>query len=187
MHARGRACAGVLSRRDMSNSSSKRQSAVALACLVTLSGLALGVAFEPAKSEAAGRGMVAKTNQLVPAASRVEQDGFVAEVRPVGTYVAGKEGVIDVVLTAKEPFHTNDAYPYKFRVTDPAPEGVTYPKPLLKRDDGKFDQKTGTFRVPFVASKAGKFSIGGTLSLSVCSPSSCLMEKVELALDVDVK
>lgn len=167
--------------------SSKRRSTVTFACFAILSAFAFGAAFAPADSEAAGRGVVAETNQAAPLSSRASTDSYDAEIKSVGTYAAGKQGTVEVVLTPKDPFHLNDAYPYKFRTADPAPEGVTYPKPLLVRADGKFDQTRGVFSVPFVASKPGKYSIGGTLSLSVCSPSSCLMERVELAVDVDVK
>lgn len=171
----------------MSNQSSKRHSALALASFASLSVSAFGIAFEPAKTEAAAPNVIAETNQHVPAAARAETESYVVEIKPVGTYAAGQEGATEIVLTTKDPFHVNDAYPYKFRTPDPAPAGVTYPKPLLSRADGKFEEKKATFRLPFVASKAGKYNIGGTLSLSVCSPSSCLMEKVELAVDVDVK
>lgn len=150
--------------------------------------MAFGVAFEPGQSEAAARGVIAETNQLFPAATnRSETESYVLEIKPVGAYAVGKEGNVEIVITSKAPYHINDAYPYKFRTPESAPEGVTYPKPLLVRADGKFDEKQGTFRLPFVVSKAGKFKIGGTLSLSVCSTSNCIMEKVELELDVDVK
>lgn len=149
-----------------------------------LSVISFAVAFEPAQSEAAGTR--AETNPSVTV-SRVDNESYVAEVKATTSYVVGKQGVVDVVITAKDPYHLNDAYSFKLRAADPAPEGVTYPKPLLVRADGKFDQRTGVFSLPFVVSKAGKHNIGGTLSLSVCSSSTCLMEKVELAVDVDVK
>lgn len=154
-----------------------------------LSALAFGVGFEPGQSEAAAPGVYAETNPPVALVSKSETESYVAEIKiPTGvTYAAGKEGNVEIVLTPKAPFHINDAYPYKFRTPDPAPAGVTYPKPLLTRADGKFEEQRGSFTLPFVAAKAGKYGIGGTLSLSVCSPASCLMEKVELAVDVDVK
>ena len=169
----------------MSNQSSMRHAFASFACFATLSAIPFAIAFEPGESEAAtGRG--AGTNHSV-AVSKTDAESYVAEIKATSSYVVGKEGFVDVVIVSKDPFHLNEAYPFKFKAFDPAAEGVTYPKPLLARADGKFDAKTGTFRLPFTASKAGKFSIGGTLSLSVCSPSTCLMEKVELAVDVDVK
>ncbi len=41
--------------------------------------------------------------------------------------------------------------------------------------------------MPFVAAKAGKATISGTLLLSVCSDANCIMDKVPLELTVDVK
>ena len=187
LRARGRAQGAVVSARIMSNQSSKRHSVVTFISCACLSGVAFGMAFEPAPSVAAGREGIVETNYVQPLAARTETDSYVVEGKTVGTYAAGKEGIVDIVLTAKDPFHINDAYPYKFRTPETAPEGVKYPKPLLVRADGTFNEKTGTFHLPFVASKTGKYKVGGTLSLSVCSPSSCLMEKVDLEVDVDVK
>lgn len=183
----GRLRIAVLSAGPMSKKFSKRHSLVTCACFASLSATAFGVAFEPGSSVAADRGVVAETNDLRPTSSKSDTDSYVAEIKSVGTYAAGKEGVVEIVLTAKDPFHINDAYSYKFRTPDPAPEGVTYPKTLLTRADGRFDEKTARFRLPFVASKTGKYKIGGMLSLSVCSSASCLMEKIELDVDVDVK
>ena len=70
---------------------------------------------------------------------------------------------------------------------DPAPDGVTFPKPVLQRADGSFEEKKGYFKVPFTAAKAGKVTIGGTLYLSVCSDANCIMDKVPLEVAVDVK
>jgi hypothetical protein len=171
----------------MNIQSSKRHSTITFLCFATLSVTAFGVAFEPGQHADAASGVIAETNQARPLVSRTENDAYVAEIKPAGTYAVGKEGLVDIVVTSKEPFHINEAYSYKFRTPDPAPENVTYPKPFLTRADGKFDTKTGAFRLPFVVSKAGKHKIGGTLSLSVCSQSSCLMEKVELELEVEAK
>jgi hypothetical protein len=165
---------------------SKRHSTVTFLLVATLSATAFGVAFDPGQRADASPGVMAETN-LLPLVSRSETDSYVAEIKSTGTYAVGKEGVVEIVVTAKEPFHVNEAYSYKFRTPDPAPENVTYPKPLLTRADGTFDAKTGMFRLPFVVSKAGKHKIGGTLSLSVCSAASCVMEKVELAVDVEAK
>lgn len=166
---------------------SKRHSSVTFLCFATLSATAFGVAFEPGQAADAAPGVIAETNQTLPLASRVDNEGYTAEIKTTGTYTVGKEGTVDIIITAKEPFHINDAYSFKFRTPDPAPETVTYPKPLLSRAEGTFDAKTGTFHLPFVVSKAGKPKIGGKLSLSVCSASSCLMEKVDLEVEVDVK
>ena len=41
---------------------------------------------------------------------------------------------------------------------------MTFPKPILKRADGDFEEKRGSFKVPFIAAKPGKVTIAGTLS-----------------------
>jgi len=58
----------------MSNQSSKRHSAVTLACFAALSALVFGVVFEPGQSEAAPRGVIAEPNQLRPLVSLAETD-----------------------------------------------------------------------------------------------------------------
>ena len=90
------------------------------------------------------------------------------------------------MLTTKNGHHTNAQYPYKFKL-DAAPEGVTFPKPILQRADGTFDETKGHFKVPFTAAKPGKVTISGTLYLSVCSDAHCIIEKEPLQLPVDVQ
>lgn len=119
-------------------------------------------------------------------ATKLDHENFLAELRTQPSYVAGKEQSFGVVVTAKGDFKINPQFPVKFKLGD-APEGLSYPKPLLKREDGKFEDKSGSFEVPFVASKAGKYKLGGTLSLSVCSDKRCLMEKVALDHEIDVQ
>ena len=123
----------------------------------------------------------------VGAGPKTDSDTFTAEIKVTTPYKAGAEGVVEVVLAPKGAYHTNAQYPYKFKAADPAPDGVTFPKPLLARADGTFEEKKGTFKVPFVAAKAGKYTIGGMLHLSVCSEANCIMDKVALEVPVDVK
>ena len=123
----------------------------------------------------------------VKAGARTDNEKYSAEIQANGSYKPGAEGAVDVVLTPKGGYHINAQYPYKFKVTDPAPEGVTFPKPLLARADGSFEETKGSFHVPFVAAKAGKVTVGGTLYLSVCSDANCIIEKEPLEVAVDVK
>lgn len=171
----------------MNIESSKRHAAVSFAGVASVSAVVFGFAFEPGQSVAAGPVSFVETNQIAPLSARAETESYVAEIKSVGTYAAGKEGVVEVVLTAKSPYHINEGYSYKFVTPDPAPAGVTYPKTLLARADGTFTESTATFKLPFVLSKAGKYRVGGRLSMSVCSASNCLMEKVDLELEVEAK
>ncbi|MCC6558851.1 MAG: hypothetical protein IT372_38460 [Polyangiaceae bacterium] len=123
----------------------------------------------------------------VEGASKFDKDQYLVEIKPTGTYSAAKEGKLEISIEAKGEFHINDKYPLKFKVAEPAPEGVTFAKSVLKRDDGKFEEKKGTLPLAFTAAKAGTVKIAGTLSFGVCTAASCVMEKVDLELDVEVK
>jgi len=169
-------------------SSTRRRPLSTFACLAALSGLTFVHAFGCSQSSEAATQRGGEAAPAVMAKGpKAESDTFLVTMKATGPYAAGKEGTVEISIDPKGDFHINDQYPYKFKLVDPAPEGVTYSKPILKREDGKFDEKKGVFSVPFTAAKAGKAKIAGTLSMSVCSKASCVMEKVELELDVDVK
>lgn len=157
--------------------------------LLTLSGLAFALALGCGKSEAAPaptRSAGAEATS-VGAGAKAETENYVVEIKGDGAYKAGAEGTVTVTLVTKGDYHINKQYPYKFKATDPAPEGVTFSKPVLQRGDGTFEEKTGSFKVPFTAAKAGRATVGGTFYLSVCSDANCVMDKVPLELAVDVK
>jgi len=120
------------------------------------------------------------------AGSRAEGANYTAEMAATAAYKAGTEGTVQITIVAKGEYHINPQYPYKFKANAPS-TGLTYPKPTLQRSDGKFEEARGTFQVPFVAAKAGKATVGGTLNLSVCSAANCVVDKVPLELSVEVK
>ena len=149
--------------------------------LVTRTVLAvlLGASLVPAASDAG-------FDQALPATAKAETDTYLVEISAGTPYKIGATGSVKVSLTAKAGFHINDQYPYRFRTSPPA-EGVSYPKPVLERADGQFEEKTAVFNVPFVASHAGQFAVGGVLSLSVCSPASCIVQKAPLDVTVTIR
>ena len=103
--------------------------------------------------------------------SRYDEAKFTVEARPSGSYAAGKEGALEIVLDAKPPFHTNQQYPYKFKAKEGP--GVKFPQPVVGKDAAKLEPQRVTMRVPF--------------TFSVCTDETCLMEKRDLSLVVDVK
>jgi len=123
---------------------------------------------------------------LVAGSPRAETDTYIAEMKPAGSYAAGQQGTVDITLTPKGGYHISDVYPYKFRAGNP-PDGVTYPKTTLSRADFDTSDGKGHFKFPFVAAHAGRFTVGGTFSLSVCSDANCLTDKAGLEVPVDVK
>jgi hypothetical protein len=143
----------------------------------------LGATVAPAAPPDASRAEQAQPMQT--GSTKLEADSYLVEISPGSPARAGVAGSVRVSLTAKAGFHINDQYPYRFRASTP-PEGVSYPKPVLERADGQFQEKTAVFQLPFVASHAGQFSVGGVLNLSVCSPTSCVVQKAPLSVSVSV-
>ncbi len=117
--------------------------------------------------------------------NRYEEGKFVLSIEPNGEYAAGKQGVVNVVLNAVAPFHVNQQYPYKFK-TKEAP-GVKYPAAVVTKDQAKLEAQRVTMPVAFSAEKAGKTTVAGQFAFSVCTEETCLMEKRDLALALDVK
>ena len=156
--------------------------------LVALMGLAFALAAGCGTSEAApARGTAARESAGVTAGPKSETESYVAEIKAAGPYRVGAEGTVEIALATKGDYHINKQYPYKFKSKDPAPEGLTFPKPILQRADGTFEEKKGSFKVPFVVSKAGKATVSGVLFLSVCSDANCIMDKVDLEVEVEAK
>jgi hypothetical protein len=118
--------------------------------------------------------------------ARVETQHYIADIVAAGPYRAGAESAVKVTLVAKGGYHMNAQYPYKFK-TAAAAEGLNYLKPVLGREDGTFEETRATFQVRFVASHAGSAIVGGTLHLSVCSPTNCVVDKAPLEISLEVK
>ena len=66
------------------------------------------------------------------ASSRVSESQFDVAIAPSGTYQAGKEGTVEIVLEAKKPFHVNAEYPIKFKVKEGP--GVKYSAAVVGKD-----------------------------------------------------
>lgn len=154
---------------------------VALPALFTV---LLGSSLLPASSADAASAQPAEPMQAM--SMKAEADSYLVEISAGSPAHAGAAGSVRVSLTAKAGFHINEQYPYRFRASPPV-DGISYPKPVLERADGQFEEKTAVFQLPFIASRAGEFSVGGVLNLSVCSPTSCVVQKAPLAVTVHVQ
>jgi hypothetical protein len=166
--------------------SPRAQKLSALVCLLALSGLSFVIASGCSRSEAAPSRDSSPEAAAPAKGPKVDAEAYTVEMKATGTYKAGQEGLVELTIVPKGEYHINGQYPFKLKMKDPAPEGLTFPKPILKKEDGTFDDKKGAFKVPFVSAKAGKAMVSGTLSLSVCSSAHCLMQKEELELEVGV-
>ncbi|MEO8902419.1 MAG: hypothetical protein ABI488_10565 [Polyangiaceae bacterium] len=119
-----------------------------------------------------------------PVVSKYSEAAFDLELQPKGAYASGKAGEVDIVLNAKAPFHVNQQYPYKFKLKQSP--GVTYPNRVVGKDAVKLEPARATVPVAFTA-EAGKHTVQGQLSFSVCTDDKCVIEKRDLALDIEAK
>jgi hypothetical protein len=142
------------------------------------------VAAAPATSGASSATAPAPTDGA-SAASHYDEAKFALVAQPSGAYASGKEGTIEIVLDAKPPFHANQQYPYKFKAKE-AP-GVKFAQLVVGKDAAKLEPQRVTMRVPFTPDGAGARTVSGQFAFSVCTEETCLMEKRDLSLVVDVK
>lgn len=150
--------------------------------LTALAGLSLAIA--GGESEAAPAPS-SRAQQI--AGSRADKDQYLVELKPLGSCKAGSPCTAQISLRSKGAYHINDKFPIKWKAPPSPASGVSYTKALVKREEGKFGEKEGTLPVGFTIARAGRAKIGGTFSFSVCTDANCLMEKVELDVDVDAK
>ncbi len=104
---------------------------------------------------------------------------------PKASLKAGQAGAVEVVLTAKAPFHVNDKYPIKLKLKETT--GVKYENLVIGKDAVKLEVMKAVVPVSFTPDGAGKRTLAGQLSFSVCTEDKCLMEKRDLLLDVNVE
>ncbi len=181
-----------------------RMVALQLAALTLGTSLLLGcnketppAAEEPrsASNAAAPKAAPASENASAPAAAaadgapaagtpRVTDAAFEVSLEAPQPLKAGQAGSVDVVLVAKAPFHVNDQYPIKLKLKETP--GVKYANLTITKDAAKVENMKAVMPVAFTP-EAGKRTVAGTFSFSVCTEDKCLMEKRDLALDVSVE
>jgi len=122
-----------------------------------------------------------------PARPSLESANYRAEIKSSGACRKDNTCAVEVLVEAKGDYHINDKYPYRFKVEDPPPPGIKYPKPVVGKEDGTMDQRKVVLKVPFISEASGDKRVGGTLSLSVCSAANCLMDKQPLEVTVKVE
>jgi hypothetical protein len=120
-----------------------------------------------------------------PAASKYSEAPFDVVIQPKGAYSAGQAGAAEIVISAKPPFHANDKYPYKFKLVETP--GLKFANLVVDKDAVKVEKTRATLSVGFTPESAGKHTVSGKLFFSVCNDDQCLVEKRDLALDIDSK
>jgi len=113
----------------------------------------------------------------------VTEEAFSAWLQAASPAKAGAPVQLEAVLVAKAPYHCNPEYPHKFKFSA-APAGVSYPEETVK--SMKVTPERSVLAIPVNAQAAGKPTIAGTLSFSVCTEERCMVEKRDLSLALEV-
>ncbi len=116
--------------------------------------------------------------------SVINDEAFATWLQTDAPLVAGSKSHVEAVLVAKAPYHCNAEYPHKFKL-NAAPAGLSYPEDVVR--GMQITPERGVLRIPVQAQHAGPVTVSGTLSFSVCTEERCLVEKRDLALNLEVK
>jgi hypothetical protein len=109
-------------------------------------------------------------------------EGYSVQLQAAGPLKVGQAATLTVSLKALEPFKCNDKYPYKFKFEPNA--AVSFQSDVVR--GMKIEGKQATLSAPFTPKAAGKQTVSGELSFSVCTPDKCLVEKQRLTISFDV-
>lgn len=167
--------------------SSRKATFAGTLSVIALSGIAFAVASGQSESIAAPAPRTSTETTIAAGRAKIDSDQYLIEMKPSASYKAGQEGSVEIAITAKGDYKINEKYPIKFKAAEPADGSVKFAKAVLKREDGSFETKKGSLKVPFTAARSGKATVSGVLSISVCTAETCLMDKVELETTVDVQ
>jgi hypothetical protein len=123
--------------------------------------------------------------EAAPAAAKVTDAAFELSLdAPKTSLKAGQAGTVEVVLVAKAPYHVNDKYPIKLKLKETP--GIKYASLVVGKEAAKVEQMKAVMPVSFTPDAAGKRNVAGQLAFSVCTEDKCLMEKRDLALEINV-
>src|SRR5690606_40800013 len=95
----------------------------------------------------------------------------------------GQPLVFTIVLEAVGEYKVNDEYPIKFRFEEQA--GIKPKKMTVLREEAKIEKQRAEMPLSVTVESAGKRKVSGRLSFSVCTEERCLIEKRDLAVEVD--
>lgn len=141
----------------------------------------------PAAANAASAAPAAPTADAAAptGAAKFTDAGFELSIEaPKAPVKAGQAGSVEVVLAAKAPFHVNDKYPIKLKLKETP--GVKYENLTITKDAVKLEPMKAVMPVSFTP-EAGKRTVAGQFSFSVCTEDKCLMEKRDLLLEVNAE
>ena len=138
-----------------------------------------------------------------PGGPIADTPAFRAELRAPGPFKKGEPASFVIRVEAKAPYHVNDEYPAKFKVSDPGADAgagvsVKYAEPKLERNKhadafttepcaaSSKDACVLNITVRFTPEASGAVHVGGTVDIGVCNKDQCLIEKTPLDVSVTV-
>jgi hypothetical protein len=138
------------------------------------------------RHEAPGRASVPEEPSAAPAKAaagpELHESTFDLVMAPAGVVVAGQPSAAEIRVLAKNGYHVNDKYPYKFKPA--VSPGVVYASPAFGADAAKLEEKRATMTVRFTPEGKGDKTIAGLFAFSLCSADQCLIEKRDVLLHV---
>jgi len=137
----------------------------------------------PAPSPAADAPSAKPATGKVTEGAAASSEAFSTWLQAAAPAKAGAPVELEVVLTAKPPYHCNAEYPHKFKLN--AAPGLSFPQETVK--GMRVTPERSVLSVPVTATSAGQTNISRPFSFSVCTEERCLVEKRDLVLALDVQ
>jgi hypothetical protein len=156
----------------------------------TASATATAAATGTVTATATATGTAPATATATAAGSHVDGNHFSIDVAAPAVCGREAECAFTARVTALGDFHVNKEYPYKLKMED-AP-GVTFlgkdaaGASTFSKSAGDFalaGEKAGVMTIRYRAA-AGAHPVAGTLKLSVCTASACLLEQAKVTATV---
>lgn len=117
------------------------------------------------------------------ARSEYKEAAFSVMLKAPAQVKAGAPLDFVIVLSAHDGFKINEEYPLKFQFNEA--KGVTPKKDIVRKEDAQVEKSTATLPLTVTIGAAGKHTVSGKLSFSVCTEERCLIEKRDLKVEVD--
>lgn len=108
----------------------------------------------------------------------------IATTPQTAPFKVGSEGRVEVRLTGRNGYHVNQEYP--IALTLQTAEGVKLAKTKLVRADASaFEEAQAVLPIALTPENAGRKALRGTLDFSVCNPQNCLLERQDVAVEIE--
>lgn len=120
-----------------------------------------------------------------PAAATVKEASFELTLSASGAAAPGKRAELTLVLVSHPPFKVNQEYPFKLQLAEA--EGVQFDENPVTKARVRLEKEKATMTIGFTPAGPGTKTIAGKFSFSVCTEDKCLIEKRDVALDVEVR